>query len=284
MKKIFDNFKLEKYVDMIKYDPISAEYEFEKYIENYPYDYSAYPHYAHSLLVLGKTEDAIKIMNYVEEKSQNDTNYAQFFQKNDYLKSSIIINKYRILAQLEKYDELYEYYNKTHFLISSDFNIIPFVCEKKLGLLDSRRDYPRYYFNQAAEYKEEDFLKHIQKHMADYKTSSDMSNQAIFSPYFKIDEVLKEIKRIIPSNKKLCTGIFEDTYYFKYNDCGRDHNKITDFFLVVTFHNTNEIITMCPIVGIENCPHEDLNFLNKDKVKVISQIEKFNRKYKKKSK
>ena len=283
MKDFFNYRSLEKCMEMIKYDPIGAISAFEKYIDKYPNDYSAYTHYAHSLLVLGKVEDAIKIINYVEKMSKNDINYTKFFKKNDYLNRTIIINKYRILAQLEKYNELYEYYNKTHFLLTESFNIIPFVCEKKLGLLDSNRDYSRYYFNQMADYNEEDFLKHIEKHMADYNSNVDKSNLAIFSPYFKLDEALKEIKNITPSKKKLCTGIFEDTYYFKYNDCGRDHNKITDYFLVVTFHNTNKIITMCPTIGVENCPHEDLNYLNKDKVKIISQIEKFNRKYKKKS-
>ena len=59
--------------------------------------------------------------------------------------------------------------------------------------------------------------------------------------------------------------------------------KITDYFKVICFHNTSNFITMLPVAEGEFLPHVDLNYMlseSNHKVKIKSQIDKFNQRYK----
>ena len=87
---------------------------------------------------------------------------------------------------------------------------------------------------------------------------------------------------MIPNENKLSWGFIEDTYIFKYDGCGRDNDRLVDYFKVVTFKNSKDIITMCPSCDCEEFSHVDLNYLNdkeEQKVKKISQIDKFYKRY-----
>ena len=108
-----------------------------------------------------------------------------------------------------------------------------------------------YLFRQIINYDEGDFLYHIQKHTADFNKDLDTPNPAIFNTEFPINQVIESIKSYIPSSKRLFTGFYEDTYIFKYDCCGRVDNKSTNYFRVICFHDTNNIITMYPNIGCE---------------------------------
>ena len=137
--------------------------------------------------------------------------------------------------------------------------------------------------NQIVEFHEEDFLEHIQKHTANYNMNLEHPNRAIFAPDFPLESVVQEIKKYIPSDKRLCYGFFVDTYVFRYDECGRYFHKIVDYFQVICFDDgQNHLITMYPAYNCENLPFIDLNYMKekeKPKVKTLSQIEKFNRRY-----
>ena len=93
------------------------------------------------------------------------------------------------------------------------------------------------------------------------------------------------MKKYIPSDKKLYWGFYDNIYYFKYDGCGRDNTKLVNYIKVVCLDDTNNIITICPVVGSDNMPHIDLNYIKKEepvKVKVKSQIDKFNQRYNRK--
>ncbi len=79
-------------------------------------------------------------------------------------------------------------------------------------------------------------------------------------------------------------GYFDDVYYFKYDNCGRIKNHMTNYFTVVCYHNTTNFITMCPNVNCQKLPHVDLNYLkdNENEIKDTrpSKIDKFNRRFK----
>ena len=72
-------------------------------------------------------------------------------------------------------------------------------------------------------------------------------------------------------------------YVFKYDNCGKHDNKIANYFKIICFHNTQDYITMFPCSNCENLPYVDLNYLVNSndipKVKTLSQIEKFNKRY-----
>ena len=64
---------------------------------------------------------------------------------------------------------------------------------------------------------------------------------------------------------------------------------VTDYFVVNTFHNTSNLITLCPCEGPKGLKYVDLNYLKKQEepikeekpVQRKSAIDKFNERYKK---
>lgn len=258
----------------------------EEYMKKYPLDYSAYPYYASILITLGDFNEAEKVLDYVEIISNANENFTSKETKVQNLKYNILFSKLKLLSYQEKYDELYKIYlNNSQELydINLNHNII-FYCKKKLGMLSLNSiNTNSYILSQITNYDESLFLEHIKKHLADYNKDINEPNKNIFAYDFPIDKVLSEVKKHICSSKKLYPGFFEDLYTFKYNECGRDNNKITDYFKVICFHNTNDFITMLPVTEGENLPYIDLNYMipeNTPKTKIKSQIDKFNQRYK----
>lgn len=143
-----------------------------------------------------------------------------------------------------------------------------------------------YLYRQMVYYKNDDFLDHIKEHLADYNKDLDNPNSCIFSTDFPISEIIETVISYIPSNKRFFTGFYQDTYVFKYDCCGKVNNKTTNYFKVVCFNDTKDIITMFPSLNCNELPCIDLNYLIKNKitennkVKRLSQIDKFNQKYK----
>ena len=97
--------------------------------------------------------------------------------------------------------------------------------------------------------------------------------------------IITEIRKYIPNNKRINKDYIYNSYVFKYDKCGVSHNEITDYFVVDVFNNTDNIITIYPVINATSNPYIiDLNYLkSKDedtgKVKIKSQIEKFKEKY-----
>lgn len=62
-------------------------------------------------------------------------------------------------------------------------------------------------------------------------------------------------------------------------------NKNTNYFIVVTFHNTPYLISMYPCSNTSNnLEYVDLNYLketNNKNIKRLSQIDKFNKRFNK---
>lgn len=273
----YNNNKLNKAIKNIKRDPFNSEIMLREYLDEYPMDYFSYTHYIYNLIIIGKLDDAIELLHYLETKCKYDRFFERNYLRKEKLLNDIVILKYRILAQEGDYEQLYDYYKNTFNTLDKEFENITYYCQKKLGLLNENRDNKRYTIRQIINYHEDDFFKHIRKHISDFS-----DNNNLFYSNFPIDSVINEVKSIIPSDKNLSYGIFEDTYVFKYDDCGRDGNRITNYFIVVCFHNTNELITALPVYGIENCPYTNLNFLKKEnKIKILSQTDKFNMRLKK---
>lgn len=286
--KYFSEWEFKQAFSFFKINPIESKIKFEEYLEKYPKDYLAYTCYSSVLIALKELDNAEKVLDYVDFLVRMDGNFIKESNRVNKFKRNSIFTRLRLLSYQEKYDELYQFYlNHFQIIKSMELNEIIFYCLKKNGKLDiDKREPNSYLFRQIVEYKENDFLDHIKKHLADYNRNLDKPNKNIFIPDFPINEIIEEIKKYIPSDKKLCFGFFEDIYIFKYNECGREDNRLVDYFKVVCFHNTKDIITICPLSECKDLPHTDLNYLihntENTKVKRISQIEKFNQKYKQK--
>lgn len=139
-----------------------------------------------------------------------------------------------------------------------------------------------YRLEQLFNYSDEEFLSHISKHM--YSRVEDYDVISTFNEDFPFDKVFYEVKKKILFCKAYYFGTYEDVYIFKYDKCGVTNGKVSDYFLVITFHNTNKYISMYPCNSSSNFNYVDLNYLkipSTSNVKRLSQIDKFNMRYKK---
>lgn len=284
--KYYDSWEFKKALSHTTSDSYEAIAKFEEYIKKYPEDYFGYIYYSANLVTVGRLEEAKKVLDYLETAVNKDYKFIHKEEnKMNDIKRSIIFIRLRILSYEEKYEELYEILQKDKGLVAEfDIGDLSFYCRKKLGMLDSnRREINGYLFRQIIEYKESDFLEHIKKHLADYNKDLDEPNKNIFVPDFPVLQVIEEIKKYIPSDKRICAGFWDNIYFFRYDNCGRDKNKMVNYFKVICLNNSSDFITMCPVAGCENLPYVDLNYMvdndRSSKVKKVSAIEKFNRKH-----
>ena len=107
----------------------------------------------------------------------------------------------------------------------------------------------------------------------------------IFAADFPLQRVVDEIDKYIPSEEhSFCPGVIADCYYFRYDSCGKENNKTTNYIKVACFHDTGDIITVCPVLEGEFLNYRDLNYLKEqstEKPKQMSRIEKFYQRYNK---
>lgn len=275
-----------KIVRIMNINPTEAKIRFEEYIKSYPMDYSAYLYYAETYICLGEFSKAEKIINYIENKVNNDKNFT--FEK----EKIIIFNNHKLYAKLKllsyqnKYQELYSLcINNKKIINKLKLNHVLFWARKQIGKINPyKRDTNQYLFRQIVKYKESDFLKQINKHKAD-NYEENFNIQGIFNSDFPLEKVLEETKKYIPSKNCIYPGLFEDVYTFKYNECGRENNKLVNYFKVICLHNTDNILIMHPTQTGKYINYIDLNYLNKKEEPIIkrkSQIDKFNQKYNRK--
>ena len=281
-KTYFNVWEFKQALNLAEMDPISARVLYEQYLEKYPKDYSAYPPYCCNLITLGELDLAEKILNYVTQQAKEDSSF-KYRNKTEFFEQKLLFSKIKLLCYQKKFEELCSIYrsNPMDFIVRN-LHIWTYVL-KQLGKLDiDKKDTDSYLRRQIIKYEEDDFLDHINKHLSKYNENSDEPNGCVFEPNFPVGEVIKEIKRYIPSNKKMLQGFYEEVYIFKYNGCGRVDSRLVDYFKVVCFYDSTDFITMYPLKGNDNLPHVDLNYMVKEengKVKRKSQIERFNQKY-----
>lgn len=286
MKNVyFNRWEFLNALSLIETDPYETKTRLENYISEYPNDYSAHIYYSYSLIRIGKFKEAENIIEITEKKASEDTLFLANQSNVNVFNNYLISARIKILSFQERYEELYEYCLKhINEIKNLDLNRTFFYSKKKIGKIDlNRREKNSYIFRQIVEYKESDFLEHIKKHLFEYNIDIENPNACIFSSDFPLNKILEEIKKNIPSEKRIFPGDNDNLYTFKYDSCGKVDNKNTDYFNVVCFHNTKEIITMYPSLNCEKLPCIDLNHLNStlnsNKVKRLNRIEKFNQRY-----
>jgi len=285
--KYFDIFEFQQIIKLMDMNPYTSLELYEQYLNKYPNDYSAYLLYCSNLIILGKLEEAEKIYNYFEKKYENDKS-LEGTEKSKIIRQNRVFTKIKLLSYQGKYEELYQFcVNNINIVREDKMNDALFYAKKMTNRLDpNRRDENSYLFSQIVRYEEKDFLEHIKKHIQKEDEKAEKECSTIFRQDFPVEKVIQEIKKYIPSDNKLLLGFYDNVYYFKYDGCGRVDNKIVDYIKVVCFNGTKDFITMCPVTGNKTLPYEDLNYLDNEddfsKVKRMSQIDKFNKKFNKK--
>ena len=289
----FDKFESKKIFEYYNKDPYYMVSRLENYIEEYPNDYSMLFDYVSVLIRVNSLEKANSFFKQVEQRYLSDKELDKFPSKKESIYKKYISVKLRLLFYQGKYEKwLNKYDKKMEYIEEKELIMCSLYVRKKLGRLNQNKiPDDRYLYGQIIDYSYEDFKEHIKHHMADerlliYENSSEeeIMKNSFFNSEFPMDEIIEHLKEIIPDKiekDKRMNSYYENEYIFKYDCNGRSFNRITDYFKVVTFDNTNEFITMYPILYGDNLPYTDLNYMNKEKpvVKKISMIDKFNKKY-----
>ncbi len=281
-KEYYNRIAFAKALSLQRKDPLGALEMFQTYFDEYPYDCDGYPYYVSTLITCGKIEEASKLLDEAELLA-NSTKYKM--GQSRFFKEKMLYARIKLLAYLEKFEELHRLYIEKYDFISDsnfDFKHLNFYCKKKLNIPVNVGDNAGYMYRQIANYSEGLFLAHIQKHMPEYNIDLYKPNGSIFSTNFPVSKIVDEVKKYIPNENSLFTGFLENEYLFKYDCCGRDNNKLVDYFKVASFHNTSDLITMYPAYGYDNYPYIDLNYMkeyNDEKIKRKSAIDRFNQRY-----
>lgn len=226
---------------------------------------------ARILIHESKFEEANKFI----DDSLNNTN----LNKNEY--AIIEMKYYKLLTEIRLkhylkannlFDEIIKYNdkfpnNRQRELLRLKF-YIDYNLKKKIDLNSLS-----YSESQIFNYNEKKALEHIKlHHRDDYKYS-------YFNDEINLDDLFNEIKNKLDSSEKICDGLF-DGYFITYPNSGYDTSKNRlNLIKVITLPDTKKIITMYPFKKDNNIKNETK--YNGYKVKKLSQIEKFNKKYNK---
>lgn len=285
--KYYDMWEFKSILDLMQTAPLEAVQRFEKYIQEFPLDYSVFPYYVSSLISVGQFEKAEEVYNYAVEAMQNDRKWLHYLKKYEsrekieHLTRNYLLTKIRLLSNEERYLELNNLLEEHNDIVPAlEINSVVFHTKCRSGVLDGEsRDKPTYLFRQIVEYDEEDFLDHIKKHLYDF---CDDVFGAVFCKDFPINEVLKELKKYMTSENATYLSYYDDSYFFRYDNCGKNNMVKCNYFKVVCFHNTQNIITIFPISDSYKLPVIDLNYMKIDEkspVRKLSRIDKFNKRY-----
>ena len=288
LNRYFNESEFQYAIKLLETDPFEAKERFETYLNKYPTDYYARAYYVILLTRICLFDEAQKEYDAIIKESNNDTFFAYNAKKLHGFKYNMIIAKLKLLGAKEDYQSILAILNNYSEMFNErDHKYISYYCRSRLGAIDINRikqNDNAYRFNQTVNYSEELFREHVKRHEADYNLDAEIPNGAIFTPDFPLDDVINEIKKHIPSNKRLFPGYFDDTYYFKYDNCGRINNHLTSYFAIICFHNSTNILTMYPVCNCQKLPYTDLNYLKENDINIkdnrLSQIEKFNRRFK----
>lgn len=211
----------------------------------------------------------------------------------DHFYEFVILELYYINLKLGNYQTAYDYLPQVKAINEkfekNDMEVIrldELFLKQRLGLLekDEPMDFKHSYLaSQIANYSENRALEHILKHnSADYMKEE----HSIIEDEIYIKGLFDRIKKLFETAVPLSVANFTNIYYFEYPDISKVFSKEGypyKYLKVVAFSDTKKIITIYPIFSKERI--EIVNSLKqeeKQKVKRMSQIEKFNNRYNKK--
>ncbi len=252
----FDTERSKQIGKLEKENPLATIEEYEQYLKEYESDYITRIYYILSLLKtaqLDAAKDEIRFLDDIIRYSDYAPNL-----KNDSNRLNRLINqlaqcKFKLLCCQGKYKEALSYYNQNEQkLIGNIYSEALFFLNSRTGNIDpTRREPNTYLYRQIVEYQEDDFMRNILDKQSG-KTNDE--NDDFFFPWFPIEPVITEVKNHLTDQGKLHLHHIDDTWIFKCNDCGTNHNRPVDFFKVSTFHYTKDIFTMTPVFGFTQYP------------------------------
>ena len=271
-------------IDIISTNPLECIRRFEEYFKKYPLDFSAYPYYIVALVNVRRIDEAQNLLDKLIKLVNDNPSYKKQAKFSKYFQKNLFFAAIKLYLYQGRYLDAYKLYTGSPEYKFDDSDTILLYCKKKLGLLtDEDKQKTRYIHHQIVNYSYESFRLCLRRHLPGGEQFDKNSVKVIFSEDFPLDKILQEISKYISpdSDFRLYTGYFEDSYIFRFDNCGKIGNKTVNFFKVICFHGTTDIYTMFPCED-NAMPIIDLNFLKDEKRMSKSQIEKFNNRYRRK--
>ena len=288
--------------NIMDYDPEESFTQITSYIKKYPRDYVARLDYINLLISFEKTSEAEKAIEEVSSMVARDHHFKNLDKRYHIFIRNFKFMKAKLLACLERYEELYDFCEKNYEQLNSVDSLqlyyLMIYCKKKMGkqIDDFAYDRGNYMYKQIKDYKDSEFLKNMKRYLLSEGGNPESTGGRVFSEDFPFEKVLEETKKHISEildesktnkNVKFFVGLYSDSYVFKLDCCGWDKNHMVDYFKVDCFHNTTIPIVIYPVYGYENRNYIDLNYLRKQNPKIKrpqkSQVQKFYDRYHKKN-
>lgn len=243
------------------------------YLEEYPDDVSIRSCRAHILINFNLFDKAIDDLEYLIYHDCKDNFYVKLF--NCYYHAGRYNDAYQLLPLLDrmKLDKSHHYGTKA------------LIIRSALGYDINRFLKPGEYLNnQIIDYQKDEAIKHISKHSVIIEKDD---------TYFNKDVDLSYLYNMV--NEQINTGKLSYTYdyscpslIFAVPKIGHiiSEDVFCNYIKVIVLPHTKDIISMYPITNSENEECELLDyeyeklFPNRGIVKKLTQIDKFNTRYK----
>lgn len=202
-----------------------------------------------------------------------------------YIKTELFYIYYHLNRYEEAMELLPELYNAPNKNINNhSLLIMDLVMKKSLGMpikyrIGSRSDYLK---KQIVDYNENLAIEHIKQH-ASYEEGT--IEHSVFNESLDIEYLFQVVKENLKNSEKANINETLEIYYFSVHGIGYENNSPCSCLKVVVCPNTKNIITMYPYSHLTDEKSQPLIydhnklFKAESKQKVISRIDKFNKRY-----
>ena len=243
-----------------------------KYLEKYPNDVIVRFMRAKSYRALKYFDEAISDLKY--NLNIDDSNYS-------------LTELFFLYYHLNRYEEALEIITdvyKRKCINCHSLLITEIIMKKQLGKklnikigLDSN-----YITRQVYDYNMDMALEHIKNHHIENN-----ENICFFDKNIDLDYLFNLVKYNIKNENKVNTEEILEIHYIGISNVGYIKNDICNYIKVVVIPNTTDILNMYPTNNIDcdyvyniECDYDKLFSKKEEKVKKMTQIDKFNKKYK----
>lgn len=212
----------------------------------------------------------------------NDLNYNLNLEIDTYSLTELYYTYY-YLNMYEEALNLLPLVYETRCIKPYSVSLSELVMKKQLGISFKAPEglNPDYIKGQILNYDEQKAFTRVSEHL----TETD-KNTAVFNKKINLKKLFDIIKQNINPDNKVNTEEFMELYYFAIPNVGYNNETISNFVKVVVAPNTNNILTMYPVTDVEidyiNNLDIDYSIIfneENNKVKTLSRIDKFNKKY-----
>lgn len=250
--------------------------ESAKYLEIAPKDINMRFMRAKALRLLNRFEESIKELKFVLNLECDSYALAELY----YI--------YYYLNMYNEAIELLPVIYKTKCINSYSVSISEMIMKKQLGMdiRAKKGDKCAYIRSQIFSYSTSSALDHIKSHLDETQDSSSSFNKDI-----NLEYLFEVVRKNIKNSKKVNKEEILEIHYFGISNVGYYNDDICNFIKVVVIPNTDNIISMYPILNTDysyksdcplnlDCDYEKLFNKPKSNVKNLSRIDKFNNKFK----